>query len=598
VRGPARFVSVPAYATVLVFAVCGRAAPAEARPGVDVDARVLERLASQARRGGPALVPGFPLDGGREVTLSLEPFQVFAPDAVIIERSGTTSRRVPLPSERYLIGRVVGEAESFAMLAVGSSLRGLIGVGHEIYEIGDQGDSSEGPRRSGGVAVRRVDPELDRPPHAAEWRCELDRLSQGELAAGATPVAAGQPQLRATASDAVYAVRVAIDTDWELYEKLGSSEALAAYVADLVAATSAIYLRDVKSVLQVAVLYTYATPEDPWEATSTMDALLEVGTWWHDNHPEVNRTTVHFLSGKSNSGMRGGIAWLRVLCRSDFAWSGGYGGGYGVSASLAGRFSTTNPSLYWDLLCFSHELGHNFGSSHTHCYDPPVDTCYSGEDGCYSGTVSVPAEKGTIMSYCHLRSGGYSNIKLFLGVPGEASEAVTDVIRTYVESRAGCLTTVDVAPSVISISPDHGSEVGGTSVTITGTNFQDGAIVRIAGVAATGVTVHSGEVITAVTGSTSPRTGDVEVTNPDLQVGLLAAAFTYMDCSQEVSERVFSGSDSVISCGTIVAGPSVTLQPTADVVFRAASGVMLKNGFVVAGGAAFTVAVDASLAAP
>jgi hypothetical protein len=43
------------------------------------------------------------------------------------------------------------------------------------------------------------------------------------------------------------------------------------------------------------------------------------------------------------------------------------------------------------------------GSSHTHCYNPPVDNCYNGESGCYSGTPQCPASgKGTVMSYCHV----------------------------------------------------------------------------------------------------------------------------------------------------------------------------------------------------
>ena len=72
------------------------------------------------------------------------------------------------------------------------------------------------------------------------------------------------------------------------------------------------------------------------------------------------------------------------------------------------------------LLQFTHELGHNVGSSHTHCVSLTsaqktqynvtrnyVDQCYSnGGSGCFVGTPSVPVEKGTIMSYCHLAGGG------------------------------------------------------------------------------------------------------------------------------------------------------------------------------------------------
>ena len=103
-----------------------------------------------------------------------------------------------------------------------------------------------------------------------------------------------------------------------------------------------------------------------------------------------------------------------------------------VSGSLDGDFDPANPMpAVWDIIVVSHEIGHNFNSPHTHCYQgipdasypDAVDPCYStsGSSSCYSGTA-LPAgcpgsgqACGTIMSYCHLRSGGYGNIALTFG---------------------------------------------------------------------------------------------------------------------------------------------------------------------------------------
>ena len=93
---------------------------------------------------------------------------------------------------------------------------------------------------------------------------------------------------------------------------------------------------------------------------------------------------------------------------TDFSQNSHWGGGYGV-VQINGNY----PSNLWDLIASAHEMGHNFGSPHTHCFSPPIDTCYSGESGCYSGSVVNPGPLGgTIMSYCHLLTGGFSNIDL------------------------------------------------------------------------------------------------------------------------------------------------------------------------------------------
>ncbi len=313
----------------------------------------------------------------------------------------------------------------------------------------------------------------------------------------------------------VYTVNLAIETDYELYTKFGSStDAELRFIGDLTAAASAIYWRDVKTVFKIGTVHLWSTSADPWTATSTSTALSEMLSYWNSNYTSVQRTIVHMLSGKN---MGGGIAYVGVLCNSSF--------GYGLSSSLGTTFSVTNPNLYWDVLCYTHEIGHNFSSPHTECYAPPVDTCTPCDS--FSCTGSVPSGGGTIMSYCHACAGGYSNIILYFGLNGDVSQAVLDQMRGYVESKAACLGPLAAAPTVTGIAPGGGPTNGGTAVTISGTGFQAFATVTIGGVKATGVTIVSSTTITATTGLHTAGAVNVVVQNPDSQTGTLASAYTY-----------------------------------------------------------------------
>ena len=94
-------------------------------------------------------------------------------------------------------------------------------------------------------------------------------------------------------------------------------------------------------------------------------------------------------------------------------------------------------------------------------------------------------------------------------------------------------------PGVLSISPTIGCAAGGTSITISGTNFLNGATVSIGGLAATGVVFVNSNTLTAVTPANSAGAMNVVVTNPNASMGTLTNGFTYS------SAPTFAGLDSV-----------------------------------------------------
>jgi hypothetical protein len=91
-------------------------------------------------------------------------------------------------------------------------------------------------------------------------------------------------------------------------------------------------------------------------------------------------------------------------------------------------------------------------------------------------------------------------------------------------------TYVLPASTITNVSPNTGPTSGGTQITITGTNFQSGATVKIGASQATDVNVVSATSITARTplGPVTAQLGvDVVVTNPDSTKATATGGFTY-----------------------------------------------------------------------
>jgi hypothetical protein len=132
---------------------------------------------------------------------------------------------------------------------------------------------------------------------------------------------------------------------------------------------------------------------------------------WHFPNIDIH----HALLARS---LGGGRAYLSTLCDSST--------GFGMSTGLLGNYQHMGAASLWDFyvvgiylssydesnsiltslpfpthLKFMHELGHNFGTMHTHDdpnYSPLIDTC--GIPGsCPAGLPK--AGSATIMSYCH-----------------------------------------------------------------------------------------------------------------------------------------------------------------------------------------------------
>ena len=363
----------------------------EAGSTIRIDEGELTRL----RGRSAARLADFPVGAIGAVTLELTRFHPFHADAVATLAGPDGSRSIPWPDRTYFRGRVAGEPGSVAFLVAGPDFaRGFVETGGEVYRFG-----RDETGRHLTAALSDLAAEISMPPLCSG---DVEPLEVPSLAANAANrQALAAPAVTGAAGEPFsppLMIEPFIDTDQEFLALFASPADALDYLVDLAAAVSAVYdsAASLRIVFRGVRLW---EGQDPWSATSTAGALSEVVNRWTKKEVGISRDFVHFVSGKS---LGGGIAYRGVLCNPQY--------GYAVSA-VFGTSSPSDPLSFWDVVVFAHETGHVLGSSHTHCYNPPVDQCYSGESGCYAGATSVPPDGGTIMSYCHTLPGGNANLQ-------------------------------------------------------------------------------------------------------------------------------------------------------------------------------------------
>lgn len=345
-----------------------------------------------------AIIDRFPLGPNLSVALDLKRIEAFAPDAKIVTATVGRNGRVietplPMPDVVLLGGRVAGVADSQAFLSLSPlGQHGWVRLAGRTYIL------SSGPF---GANMPTMIYDAAALPEGAirldEFRCGTDALApipQDRTSNDGQIAGPGAPPCRE--------VKIALDTDYEFtWNKFaGNPVAAATYAATIMAGCNQIYVTDLNTRLQISFLRLWTTPNDPWTQSSSGNQLGQFRDYWLANQASTPRTLAHMLSAR---GLGGGVAWLSVMCNSSY--------GYAVSGNINGSFPyplQNNSSQNWDIMVFAHETGHNFSTTHTHNYDPPIDGCGLDPQDC-----SLAAQ-GTIMSYCHTCSPGMANIALTL----------------------------------------------------------------------------------------------------------------------------------------------------------------------------------------
>ena len=250
-------------------------------------------------------------------------------------------------------------------------------------------------------------------------------------------------------------VEIYFECDYESYLDNGSSVAnTEAWVAALFNEVSILYANE-NVPLSISEIFVWDTPDIYLDQTSTGGALSEFRS--HRNSTGFNGRLAHLLSTR---GLGGGIAYLNVLCSNS--------NNYAVSANL-GTNIVPFPNYSWNVNVVAHEMGHNFGSPHTHACSwngnsTQIDDCgnvYLDNNGqstgsCYDPNNPIIPQDGSVMSYCHLNTGNGISFNVGFGPqPGDL------LYNNYI--NASCNTGACSPPDCAALSiPSNGA----TSVSV------------------------------------------------------------------------------------------------------------------------------------
>ncbi|MDD2608681.1 MAG: pre-peptidase C-terminal domain-containing protein [Giesbergeria sp.] len=449
--------------------------PVAQTPGMDV------RQALTVPPGGMLRLERLPLDNqsGELASANLRRTNTDETTPLLVEHSGTKVTTMRPAPRTHFTGQLVGDPKSNVFVSIDSqgNTRSIVRRGEEVF-VSDMSAAyaATGASATPGTAAsppalhsRRVDFTADAPsePFVCGVNSEftkkhyippsaalLENIHNNQMRAGLIGVASQG----AEALGAQRRANIIVETDYELFQRLGSSAAVHAYVTDLMGYVSSQYETEVGARLNVTQINVYTSPADPWTGSSTSTLLTELKNHWNaSSRIGQPRHHVHLLSAR-NAG--GGQAYLNTLADDQKTYA------YGVTANIDGGFSASNPRVVWDALGIAHEIGHAFGSSHTHEFDEPylgsnqggaIDCCYSDEVGSQcaiqlggasrSGVLpgigsttggSSGTGVGTIMSYCHTLRSGNSNISFNFGtnhVWGVSPWRVASVLQSSAETH-------------------------------------------------------------------------------------------------------------------------------------------------------------------
>ncbi len=334
----------------------------------------------------------FPFYNNNQLQLELVEFKIHSQNFRLTERNtaGDTERK-DYKFGTYYRGQVKSDPNSNVLLANhNGELSGVIWFKNEVYNFGKK---------------------LSAETHILYKADSVNEEDLGLKCGTAPSKAKPTKQLyQKSSTGCASVVNVYFECDYDMYQNFNSNSAsVTNYVNTMFAEVSTLYSNESIDI-QISEIVVW-TGSDNY--ASGVGALTQFAT---AHSAGFNGDIAHLLT--NDSGANGGIAYVDQLC-----------GNLPFAYSDIQNSSAVYPTYSWDVQVVAHEMGHNFGSAHTHdCVwgpnnDQQIDDCGNiatgGGGSCYDASnTTIPSSGGTIMSYCHLNSVGINFAEGFGPEPG------------------------------------------------------------------------------------------------------------------------------------------------------------------------------------
>ena len=357
-----------------------------------------------------------PFLGGKTLPIELESFLPFS-DAFMIGRSQADGKFVEeVYRPKLLSYRAVSPGIKGTIVVMENFVMGTIQYRGRQYDLSAIRNGMEG-KHVLFLLADAADP--------MEFECGVDEYGPRREV---IPMGMQPPS---TSSQITDCVEVAFDIDYYTFGTFGNDCYPAIeWALAILAGVNTIYTESVDALVNIQASYIHV-----WETTDPYNGIINDASsmldtfrleWLNNsNLSGIQRDIVHLLSRRTDTGT-GGIAYLDVVCFPSYS--------AGFSANLESGNTYNLNNYAWNLNVVGHELGHNFGSNHTHWCgwsNGPIDNCYDVEGSC---TNNPQAQVGTMMSYCHAVAGGSVNLEFH---PTVVAEAFVPTIT----SDGSCFTT-------------------------------------------------------------------------------------------------------------------------------------------------------------